>query len=235
MWIKICANTSLDDARLASNSGADAVGYVFAPSRRRLTAAEAAAIAPQVPLDVTQIGVFQTSDFDEIASTVRLARLHGTQLHGTLDLSLIGQLRSAFGDEHFIIQTLHWSVDSDPAESERTLREELRKLRREGFVDAVLLDAKTPTTSGGTGRAFDWDRAGKILSAETGKLRIILAGGLNPANVTEAIRTLRPWGVDVASGVESQPGKKDGARLQAFIMAAREAFAAIENFSPSPR
>lgn len=232
MWIKLCANTSLADAQLAADACADALGFIFAPSPRRVDAAQVAAITPKLPPDITQVGVFQTGDFDEIAAIIRATGLHGIQLHGNaaaLDLGLIDRLRAEFGERQFLIQTLHWSVDQDPAQTEQKLRSALRTLRTHGAIDAVLLDTKTASASGGTGRAFDWKRAQQVLAAETGKLRIILAGGLKPENVAEAIRTLRPWGVDVTSGVEKRPGEKDPARVAAFVTAARAAFAAIEN------
>lgn len=232
MWIKICANTTLEDARLAADAGADAVGYVFAPSKRQVTAEQIAQIVPSVPPEPTQIGVFPASDFEEIAGAVRSTGLHGIQLHGAFDPQLVERLRGEFGYGYFLIQTLHWQVDGDPVESEKGLREELRAVARHGIVDAVLIDARTATASGGTGQTFDWKRAQGVVSGEAGKLRVILAGGLTPENVGEAIRTLRPWGVDVASGVEANLGRKDPARVRAFITAARAAFAAVENVTP---
>jgi phosphoribosylanthranilate isomerase len=229
MWIKICANTSFDDARLAADAGADAVGFVFAPSARRVTAGQIADFMPDLPADITGIGVFNTQDFEEIVFSLHTAGLHGVQLHGELDFSLIEKLRKAFDPTFFLVQTLHWDVNSDPARSEQRLRDELRAIARHGTIDAILLDSRTATASGGTGRVLDWPRARDVLAAEAGKLRVVLAGGLTPENVAEAIRTVRPWGVDVASGVEFAPGRKDLARVHAFIRAARVAFAAIEN------
>ena len=235
MWIKLCANTSLTDAQLAADACADALGFVFAPSPRRVDAAQVAAIVGKLPPDITQIGVFQSHDFDTIAATIRATGLHGIQLHGAPDLRLIDRLRAEFGEGSFLIQTLHWALDQDPAQTEQHLRSAIRALRTHRGIDAILLDAKTATASGGTGKAFDWKRAQQMLGAETGKLRIVLAGGLKPENVAEAIRTLRPWGVDVASGVEKRPGQKDPARVAAFVVAARAAFAAIENKSLIPQ
>ena len=231
MWIKICANTSLQDALLSAEAGADAIGYVFAHSPRQVTPRQIGAIAPELPFDLTQIGVFTTQAFDEIQFALHSAGLHGVQLHGELDFELAARLRSAFSSNFFLMQTLHWSLDSDPAESERKLRGELRAIGRHQAADAVLLDTRTATASGGTGKSFSWERAHDVLAAEAGKLRIVLAGGLHPGNVAEAIRTLRPWGVDVASGVELYPGKKNPALLHAFIRTARNAFAEIENQS----
>jgi phosphoribosylanthranilate isomerase len=233
MWIKICANTSLEDARLAAD--ADAVGYVFAPSPRQITPAQAAQIAPQLPPEPTQIGIFVTHDFAAIADTLHTTGLHGAQLHGPFDPDLFLQLRAEFGHHLFLVQTISWSLSADPAESEQHLRDQLRAVAQSGLADAVLLDAKTAAASGGTGKTIPWERARKTITAESGKLRVILAGGLTPDNVAEAIRTLRPWGVDVASGVESAPGKKDPARVAAFIRAARVAFAAIENKALLPQ
>jgi phosphoribosylanthranilate isomerase len=229
MWIKICANTSLADARLAADAGADALGYVFAPSPRRLTTRQAAEIATAVPPEPTQIGIFVTHDFAEIADTLRTTGLHGAQIHGPFDPGLLLQLRAEFGQSLFLLPVISWSVDADAAESEPSVRDQLRAIAREGLADAVLFDARTAAAAGGTGKTIPWERARKIIAAEAGKLRIVLAGGLTPANVADAICTLRPWGVDVASGVESAPGKKDPVRVHAFIRAARIAFAAIEN------
>jgi phosphoribosylanthranilate isomerase len=232
MWIKLCANTSLEDALLAADAGADAAGFVFAPSARRVTAGQIADIMPALPPDITGIGVFNTQNSDEIVFSLHAAGLHGVQLHGELDFSLIEKLRKAFDRTFFLIQTLHWDVNRDPARAEQRLRDELRAIARHGAMDAILLDTRTATASGGTGRILDWPRAQAVLAAEAGKTRIILAGGLTPDKVAEAIRTLRPWGVDVASGVEAAPGIKDPARVHAFVRAARVAFASIEKASP---
>jgi phosphoribosylanthranilate isomerase len=235
MWIKICANTSLEDARLAADAGADAVGFVFASSPRQVTPEQVALIAPALPPEPTQVGVFVTHDFATITQTLRATGLHGAQLHSPFGLGLLQRLRAEFGHGLFLIQTISWFLDADPAASEAQLRHQLGAIAASGLADAVLLDARTAHAAGGTGKIIPWDRVHKIVAAEAGKLRIVLAGGLTPDNVAEAIRTLRPWGVDVASGVESAPGKKDPARVQAFIRAARVAFAAIENRALVPQ
>lgn len=229
MWVKICANTSLEDARLAAEAEADAVGFVFAESPRRVTAEQAAKIGPALPPDPTQVGIFVEHTFDEIAATVRQAGLHGIQLHGVFDPWVVDRLRREFGHRQFLIQTLHWRVDQEASASEAKLLAEYSAVSRQGIVDAVLLDAKTARAAGGTGRTLPWNRIREVLAQEPRGLRIILAGGLTPENVAEAISALRPWGVDVASGVEERPGKKDAARVEAFIRNARNAFAAIEN------
>lgn len=234
MWIKICGNTNLADVQASIDAGADAVGYVFAESRRKVTAEQVAAITPGLPEDLTQIGVFESANFDEIAASVRASGIHGAQLHGSFDLELLENLRNAFEPPFFLVQTLHWDLTSDPEELETRLRDQLRALVRHGVADAVLIDAKTATASGGTGQPVDWSRARQALAPEAGKLRVILAGGLNSTNVEQAIRTLQPWGVDVSSGVEAKPGRKDPSRVREFIRAARLAFAAIEDHPITP-
>jgi phosphoribosylanthranilate isomerase len=228
MWIKICGNTNPEDLQLAAEAGADAAGFVFAPSPRRVTAGQIADMMPMVPPDLTRIGVFNTQDFDEIVFALRTAGLHGVQLHGELDFSLAQRLRREFGPRFFLIQTLHWDAAGDPARAEERLRNELRALARHSDIDAALIDTRTPTASGGTGRTFSWAQAKEVLSAEAGAMRIIVAGGLHPGNVREAILTLRPWGVDVASGVEYGPGRKNPEALTNFIRTARLAFREIE-------
>jgi phosphoribosylanthranilate isomerase len=221
MWVKICANTNLHDAKLAADAGADAVGFVFAPSPRQVTAEHVATITRELPEKIKKIGVFDSRNFTEIAKAVRIAGLTGVQLHGGLDLPLAERLRQEFGDELFLMQTLHWLVDGNPAKTEEKFRMELCAVVRQNAVDAVLLDAKTATVSGGTGKNFNWAHAAEVLKANAGSLEIIIAGGLNANNVAEAIRTLQPWGVDVASGTEASPGIKDPAKVKAFIASAR--------------
>ncbi len=228
MWIKICGNTTLEDALLAADAGADAIGFVFATSPRRVTAGHIAAIMPEMPADLTKIGIFSTQDFDEIVSVLQSAGLHGAQLHGELDFSLAGKLRRHFGSAFFLIQTLHWDINSDPARAEDRLRNELRAVARHTDIDAILLDTRTATASGGTGKTLDWSCAADVLAAEAGHPRIILAGGLHPGNVREAILTLRPWGVNVSSGVEIRPGRKHPEIVSNFVRAARSAFQEIQ-------
>lgn len=220
MWIKICANTNLEDAQLAASLGADAVGFVFAPSKRRVTAEQVARITPHLPDAVERVGVFDSRDAEEIAAAVRVAGLHAVQLHGGVDHALVRRLREVFGGEMGMIQTLHWQIDADGASAEKVARQ-LDEIAREGVVDRVLLDSKTGAATGGTGVAFDWEKARATLAGHAGGLRLIVAGGLRPENVAEAIGRLSPWGVDVASGVEAAPGRKDPERLRAFIRNAR--------------
>ena len=219
LWIKICGNTSLADARLAVEAGADAVGFVFAPSPRRVTAAQAAAIVPHLPATVEKIGVFVDAALDEIYSTVRECGLTGVQLHFEAGPELPAKLRHLLGPELRILRVVHFD-----AGAVKLLKKQIAEHDRNPHVHAVLVDSRTATVVGGSGATFDWAAARKTLFQNAAaQRRRIAAGGLNPANVAEAIAALRPWGVDVVSGVESAPGRKDPAKLRAFIANARAA------------
>ncbi len=215
LWIKICANTSLADAELATEAGADAVGFVFAPSPRRVTAEEVAKIVPHLPAALEKIGVFVDAEFEEIAATVETAGLIGVQLHFDAPPALATQLRKRFGPTLRILGVVHF----DAAAGER-----VAAIAHDANVDALLVDSRTAAAVGGTGQAYDWSRASKVLFQNSeGQKPFVAAGGLTPENVAGAIATLHPWGVDVVSGVEASPGRKDEAKVRAFIANARTA------------
>jgi phosphoribosylanthranilate isomerase len=218
-WIKICGNTSLADAQLSVDLGADALGFVFAESKRRVTSQQVAAIATHLPNHVERVGVFYSRDAAEIATAVQQAHLTAVQLHGGLDLPLIEQLRQRLGREVGLIQTLHFVVGT--ASGER-LQAEIDEIAQVNLLDRVLVDSRVGNVGGGTGVAFDWKAARSVFQKAAGNLQTIVAGGLRPDNVGEAIRELEPWGVDVASGVEASPGQKDPAKLRAFFQTARQ-------------
>ncbi len=223
MWVKICANTNLEDALEAARLGADAVGFVFAPSVRQVQAAQVRAITERMRAGLERVGVFAAGDAAEVAGAVREAGLTAVQLHGGLDLALAGRLRALLGPEIEIIHTLHWAVDSG-AETEAQVRAGLAELAAADPGARVLVDAKVGAASGGLGVRFNWERARPVLrEARQAGLRVIVAGGLRPENVAEAISVLAPFGVDVASGVERSPGRKDAEKLRAFMENARRA------------
>jgi phosphoribosylanthranilate isomerase len=220
MWIKICANTNLEDAQLAAELGADAVGFVFAPSPRQVTSAEVARITPHLPEGVECVGVFPALEAQQIAGIAQECGLTAVQLHGALNLELLRQLDEIFNGQVKLIQTVHWQVDADSASAD-VVAQQLRQIDADGLVGRVLIDTKVGEALGGTGVSFDWDAA-RTTFAEAGTgLKLIVAGGLRPENVGDAIRRLNPWGVDVASGVEQSPGRKSPEKLAAFIRAAR--------------
>jgi phosphoribosylanthranilate isomerase len=219
VWVKICGTTSFEDAEVAIKAGANALGFVFAPSPRRVTAEQVAAITARLPRAIETFGVFLDAFSYDISTTVEVCGLTGVQLHSMADPSLPLRLR-----EHFsampgrrrlgILQVLHFRT---PAEFER----ELEALSHDHSVDAVLVDSRTATAAGGTGVPFDWAAASATFRRMAPHVRLLAAGGLTPENVRGAIETLEPWGVDVVTGVESAPGRKDPARVRAFVAAAR--------------
>jgi phosphoribosylanthranilate isomerase len=235
MFIKICANTNLEDARLAAELGVDAVGFVFAPSKRRVTPEQVAEITEKLPADVEKVGVFATDDPYEIEHYVASAGLTAAQIHGAFDAERVRALAAEFGGKLKIIQTVAYAVDATDAEDREDTDDRfewtLEKVFEEPVVWAVLIDAAKAGASGGLGVAVDWTHVAEIVrramrirgGAREPRPRVILAGGLNAENVGEAIAALAPWGVDVASGVESSPGRKDPERLRAFVAAARAA------------
>jgi phosphoribosylanthranilate isomerase len=220
-WAKICGNTSLEDAQLALDLGADALGFIFAESKRRITPAQAAAITSNLPKQVERVGVVYSRDADEIVAIVQEAGLTAVQLHGGMDLVLVDHLRERLGAKVSLIQTLHWVVGTDSSEK---LRSELNEIATAGTVKRVLIDSRVGAAGGGTGVSFDWEAARSLFVEAAAKdLHIIVAGGLRPDNVAEAIHQLKPWGVDVSSGVEASPGRKDPEKVAAFLRIAKTA------------
>jgi len=220
MWVKICANTNAADAALAAELGADAVGFVFAPSKRQVTAAQVAAITAQLPDTLEKIGVFPAADAAGIITSVEHAGLTGVQLHGALDSALIAELNEAFECRKRILQVVGYEDGHHAA-----FEDALRKAVAQPGIDAILLDTVKAGASGGTGTSFDWSAAAaivrRIFSERDAPPQLIVAGGLNATNVAEAIALFKPYGVDVASGTESSPGRKDPEKLRAFLAAAR--------------
>ncbi len=233
MWIKICGNTNFEDAQAAVDAGADALGFVFAPSPRQVTPAQVRAITAQLPENIERYGVFVDSSFQSVTDIVAEAGLSGVQLHASKaanDADLAARLR-----EHFsiagrrrlgLLRALHFSANDGAFEAQLT------DLQQDHAADAVLIDSRTATAPGGTGLRFDWARASGSFLKAAPHLRLIAAGGLSPDNVAEAIATLRPWGVDVVSGVEASPGRKDAAKVRAFVARARAAARALA--APAP-
>ena len=211
MFVKICGITTEKDALLAIALGADALGFVFAPgSPRMVTVDEASDIVKHVPYDeVLTLGVFRDERPERVVEIVNRVGLKGAQLHGRESTAEVVYVRQRVP---LVVQGF---AAGDPAIS----------MASEGPADVVLLDAPNP----GSGRVFDWCQVSGALDG----VRLLLAGGLTPENVAEAIRRVRPWGVDVSTGVETAPGsgRKDPRKLRRFIQAARAAGAALEHRS----
>ncbi len=215
MWIKICGNTNLEDAHFAAEAGANALGFIFAPSPRRVDAGQVRQITEKLPPQVEKYGVFVDAGFDEIVSSVTCGGLTGVQLHRSLDPLLPLRLRAHFPEGLSILRVAHYQAPD--------FEQQLAELSRKEASDAVLVDSSTARAVGGTGTSFDWLEAQSSFLRAGQHLRLIVAGGLAPENVKQAIQALRPWGVDVVSGVESAPGKKDPRRVLAFIRSAQQA------------
>jgi phosphoribosylanthranilate isomerase len=198
MFVKICGTTSEEDALLSVAMGADAVGFVFAPSPRQVKPQTVADIVKRLPREVLTVGVFRDEAPARVVEIVNTIGLRAAQLHG----------HETPADAHYVRQRVPLLIQAFPAGDPAVAR------AAEYRPDAVLLDAATP----GSGQVFDWSMA----EVPDG-IRLILAGGLTPANVGQAIAQVHPWGVDVATGVESSPGRKDAVKVRAFVAAARAA------------
>lgn len=212
MWVKICGTTNLEDALLAVDAGADAVGFVFAEnSKRRVTPEQVALITRALPDRIEKVGIVVNETAERIAEIVRVAGLTGVQLQGDESPELTRELRRL--NPRLLVKTVQASAGTDTLAT--------RIAPYSAHVDAILLDSGSPAERGGTGKRFAWKEAAEALhKIDT---PIIVAGGLNPDNVAEAIATLQPWGVDVVTGVERELGKKDPDKVRAFVAAARNA------------
>jgi phosphoribosylanthranilate isomerase len=214
MWIKICGNTNFEDARFAAECGAHALGFVFAPSPRQVNTDTVRQITAKLPESLETYGVFVDATFDQIVSAVSHCGLTGVQLHRCADPGMSARLRERLGKIR-ILSVLHYK--------EAEFEQQLMEIGKDAALDGVLVDSSTGRAVGGTGVSFRWAEARNAFLRAGRHLRLIAAGGLSPENVKLAIETLQPWGVDVVSGVESTPGKKDPARVLAFIRSAQEA------------
>jgi phosphoribosylanthranilate isomerase len=199
--IKICGITNIDDATAACEYGADAIGFIFSPSPRRVSANDARRITSRLPAGPLKTGIFTDRKLAEVQAIIEDCGLDCVQLHGYEDSVYCEQL------EPKVIKAFR--VENDDI---------LKHLPRY-HTFAFLLDSYSPIYPGGTGRTFNWEIA--IRAKRYG--RIILSGGLTPDNVLDAITRVRPYGVDTCSGVESSPGRKNHKKMQDFIAIAKGA------------
>ena len=218
-WIKICGTTNLDDALAATEAGANALGFVFAPSPRRISPRDAARITAALPAKVEKLGVFVNQSVDLVLDTVEKAGLTGVQLHGEEDVRYARQLQQKKGQLRIIRAiSLRDVGDGKGKGLAVAMQEEAARI-----FSALLLDSGSGSRRGGTGSTFDWQEAAPMARLFAKKFPLIIAGGLNAENVAKALRIFQPWGVDVVSGVERAPGEKNPAKLRAFIAAVRAA------------
>jgi phosphoribosylanthranilate isomerase len=212
-WIKICGMTNLEDALVAVDAGADAVGFVFYEKSPRYVSVETAReICSGLPDSVEKVGVFVDCSVGEADRILRHARLSAVQIytdaigewlawHQTSERKLLIALPA-----HVVVGDYLIPLGSGPQKK----------------VFAFVVDSGSGERPGGTGQPFDWEASKSVISLLEQEVPVVVAGGLTPKNVSEAIKTLRPWGVDVASGVEAEPGKKDPKKVRAFVRAVRE-------------
>ena len=198
MFVKVCGTTSEEDALLAVAMGADAVGFIFAPSSRQVAVGTVGDIVKRLPREVVTVGVFRDEAPSRVVEIVNTIGLRAAQLHG-----------------HETPDQVRWVKERVPLVIQAFAAGDSAVARARDYgADAVLLDAPSP----GSGQVFDW-----TMAEVPDGVRLILAGGLTAANVAEAIARVHPWGVDVATGVESSPGHKDPVKMRAFIAAAKAA------------
>jgi phosphoribosylanthranilate isomerase len=253
-WVKICGITNVDDARVAVDAGANALGFVFySRSPRRVTAETAQSILADVPQNLEKVGVFVNETVETVTEIVKRVGLTAVQLHGDEDKEFSRSLFKALSTESqrpTIFRSCPAQIFDTPAEQnvgwdpvgvglvepdEAYKGKRVHKIHvaengdlflethgfRPGVISGILLDSSTADRRGGTGQTFDWERVQPWAGVINSISKLIVAGGLSPSNVQEAIHILRPWGVDVSSGVEREPGKKDPKKVRAFIQAVR--------------
>ena len=199
MFVKICGITTEEDALLAVAMGADAVGFVMAPSSRQVTPSRAGEIARRLPPEIVTVGVFRDEARERVVEIVAKSGLRAAQLHG----------HESPSDSRWVGERVPILIKAFPAGTSEVAN------AVDYAPDLVLIDAATP----GSGEMFDWSLA----EDAPRRLPILMAGGLTPDNVVEAITKVRPWGVDVSSGVERTPGRKDPRLIRDFVRAARSA------------
>jgi len=199
VFVKICGITNEDDALLAVALGADALGFVFAPSRRQVKVEAVRDIVKRLPRETMTVGVFRDDQPAHVVDVAARIGLHAVQLHGREPRTEVQWIRERV---RFVIQAF---AAGDPALAAAA----------NSPADVILVDSPDP----GSGRVFDW----RLAEGAPSGVRVLLAGGLTPHNVGDAIALVRPWGVDVSSGVEVAAGRKDPRKLRQFIEAARAA------------
>ncbi|MGD0880486.1 MAG: phosphoribosylanthranilate isomerase [Acidimicrobiales bacterium] len=199
LFVKICGITSEADALLAVGMGASAVGFVFAPSPRQMAPSVVADIVKRLPHETVTVGVFRNESPRRVVEIAAQIGLRAVQLHGLESVE----------DTRWVAERVAWTIKAFPAGH--------RNIERfaEYGARTLMIDGPNP----GSGELFDWRLAEGVVDPG----RLIVSGGLRPDNVAGAIAHLHPWGVDVASGVESAPGFKDPAKVREFVLAAREA------------
>ena len=213
-WVKICGMTNLEDALVAVEAGADAVGFVFYEKSPRNISVEAARnIVEKLPDIVEKVGVFVNELEDRLCDVADRAGLTAVQMHGHNEDPHVADLVVAKRSNLKVLAAISMS-HNDP--------QGWAMMWRPDVVHAFLVDSGDSSKHGGTGKTFDWNNSGAMVKSIQRLGNVVAAGGLTPGNVVDAVNVLQPWGVDVVSGVEASPGKKDPEKVRAFVRAVRE-------------
>ncbi|HYH01369.1 MAG TPA: phosphoribosylanthranilate isomerase [Terriglobales bacterium] len=232
-WIKVCGITNVEDARLAAEAGADALGFVFAESPRQVNVATVRMITSHQERTIDRVGVFVDATVEQVVNTAIEAGLTAVQLHGAETVDFARKLHeelSRLSTPVKIIRTISLPAAEggkeemlgwDPASVGIVEVDPHSAHMKPGVFAAVLVDSGSAMQRGGTGKTFDWHATRMLVAFMQSYTRLIVAGGLNPDNVSEAIELFHPWGVDVSTGVEMSPGKKNPEKVNAFISAVR--------------
>ena len=219
IFVKICGITQPAQGQEIAALGADAIGLVFAKSPRAVTPIMGREIVVGLPDGFPAVGVFVNSTADRINSIVSQTGIRYVQLHGNEPPEILGQINApcikvfTMRGENWLAETRAFldALDATPK-------------KNSGDLVAILIDTYNPNIAGGTGESFDWNAVGEV--RKNGEMDttppLMLAGGLKPENVGQAIEIVNPWGVDVSSGVEAEPGIKDMDKVKAFLQAVRK-------------
>jgi phosphoribosylanthranilate isomerase len=235
-WVKICGITNLDDAKLAVEAGADALGFVFCHQSARNVAPETVReITRHLPTEVEKLGVLVGAFPENLLAWMERSGLTGLQFHpraAGVDWTSERVSRIPPGVPIYLSVPAGWVVEHP--ESTHSMLEGLgptggnlaavpQAAPRSNPCRAIFFDSGTWQQPGGSGKVFDWRKAVPVVEQMKRTVNVVVAGGLTPSNVAEALSILKPWGVDVSSGVEAEPGKKDSAKVRRFISAVRQA------------
>jgi len=238
-WVKICGITNLEDALTAVEAGADALGFVFyGKSPRNMTPESVRVIIREIPAHIEKVGVFVGNNPQNFLELVHGLGLTGSQLHVSPHVHSVNETRAygvgcfSPGFKSYISMPAEWFIESEEsanhfissaAQAAEVIRSHPGGDKLPEFFRTIFLDSGSLQEPGGTGVTFDWHRAAPIVERLKQVVKVVVAGGLNPTNVTDAIDILNPYGVDVSTGVEAKPGKKDPEKVKAFITAVRQA------------
>jgi phosphoribosylanthranilate isomerase len=229
-WIKICGTTNLEDAMVAVEAGADALGFVFYEnSPRNVTPEVAREIIEKLPPEIEKVGVLPGASLSQCRDVADRCGFTAVQIYAAL--SMFAGSNHAIGLGATLKKIYLTFFISDLLDDEPRVNFDVSSIATMPYQEnqiqnpfsTVILDSGTANNPGGTGKTFDWKAAVPLAANLRKGVKIVVAGGLNPGNVAEAVAILNPWGVDVVSGVEASPGKKDPEKVRAFISAVRQA------------